>query len=210
MTLSTGIDELDRRLDGGLRPGSVVAVLAPPETQWGPLIAAGLDLRPTTYFSTVRTTDAVHETVAKTVNDPDLRLLERVEGADVPDRVAAELPEVPDGSDVVLDATDPVEAAVGRDAYLGMLNDLSGWAHDTDGLAVLTGFKSEEPHENRKYTLAVADVVFDLSVVRHVREAELEYRLTVPKATGHTLTEGERMLDIDLGRDVYVDVSRSI
>lgn len=210
MPLSTGIDELDRRLDGGLRPGSVVAVRAPPETQWGPLIAAGLDLRPTTYFTTVRTTEAVRQAVAKTVNDPDLRRVERVSGADLRTRLAAEIEDLAPGSDLVVDAVDPVEEAVDRQNYIELLNDLSSWTVESEGLAVLTCFETDDEPALRKYTLAAADVVFDLSVVRHVREATLEYRLTVPKASGHALTEGERMLDIDLGRDVYVDVSRSI
>lgn len=210
MPLSTGIDELDRRLDGGLIPGSVVAVTAPPETQFGPLLAAGLDLRPTTYFTTVRTPEAVRESVGRVTTNPDLRTVEHLDGASGAAQIVAELDDLSGDADIVVDVMDPIESATGQPEYVEFLNAVSTWATETDGLAVLHCLDTDTDPENRKFTLSVADAVFELSVVRHDREAALEYRLAVPKASGITLTEGERMLDIDLGRDVYVDVSRSI
>ncbi|MFC7027485.1 hypothetical protein ACFQH8_08195 [Halomicroarcula sp. GCM10025710] len=70
MRLSTGIDTIDRTLGGGLQPGSIVALLAPPEAQSLPVLCAHTGLRPTHYFTTLRTVDSVQRQLAQQDLDP--------------------------------------------------------------------------------------------------------------------------------------------
>jgi hypothetical protein len=78
MTHSTGIDPLDRKLGGGIHPGSIVAIVTPPEAQAEPLLCASIDHRPTQYFTTVRTEDGVGRQLDRLSDDPQLERLEHV------------------------------------------------------------------------------------------------------------------------------------
>jgi len=151
-------------------------VTAPPETQFGPLLAAGLDLRPTTYFTTVRTPETVRESVARVTTDPDLRGIEHLGGDSGAARIVDSLDDLTGEADIVVDVMDPIEGATGQSEYVDFLNAVSRWCSETGGLAVLHCLDTGSDPDNRKFTL----------------------------------TERERMLDIDLGRDVYVDVSRKL
>ena len=78
MTLSTGIRAVDRTFGGGIPAGSLVVLTSPPEAQVGPLLNAGVHVRPTLYFTTIRTETAVRDELDRLLADPKLELLRNV------------------------------------------------------------------------------------------------------------------------------------
>ena len=106
---------------------------APPETQFGPLLAAGLDLRPTTYFTTVRTPETVRESVARVTTDPDLRGIEHLGGDSGAARIVDSLDDLTGEADIVVDVMDPIEGATGQSEYVDFLNAVSRWCSETGG-----------------------------------------------------------------------------
>ena len=216
MNLSTGIRELDRIFsavghdDEGLPAGSVVVVQAPPAAQVDSLLAAGIDRRPTHYFTTVKSEATVRETFERVADDPQVDCVEDVDGSDGLDRIEAELAGLDREEDVIVDVVDVVEAEASTVEYLAFLETLADRLRETDSIALLRGIDDDATPDNRRYTLDAADFVWNIEPVAATGSKKLEYFLSIPKARGVDLDEQDRLLKIDVGRDFYVDKSRNI
>lgn len=157
--ISTGVSELDGRLGGGVPPGSLVALTAPPDSQSELLLyqfAATNDAR---YLSTFRPADEIESVIE-----------ERFPGAAIPvERVLDEsLLENPgaqfdglDGHAVVVDTATELERA-GREQYRRVLDVLKRRLRATDSVALLHCLDVEPSPMRRGLTLGRADVVWRL------------------------------------------------
>lgn len=203
--LSTGIDALDRRLDGGPRPGSLIALTAPPASQSGPLFHALMRERPTLYATTFRTEAAVRDEFSHLMDVNSDIHVEHV-GIQKPIRgLHRALEEIDDCRNVIVDAANPLEK--GREEqYVDFLNGLKSYLLESGGLAMLHCTESESRPPLRDVTLTIADVVWQLDVV--VQNNSVENQLTVPKfRTRETVDD---VIKLDLGRNATVDTSRGL
>lgn len=204
--LSTGIDALDRRLDGGPRPGSLIALTAPPASQSGPLFHALMRERPTLYATTFRTEAAVRDEFDYLFDlDSDI-VVEHV-GIQKPVKGVHEALQAVDDRprNVIIDTTNPLENAR-REQYVDFLNGLKGYLLDSGGLAMLHCTESDPSPALRDVTLTVADVVWQLDVV--IQNNSVENQLTVPKFRTREVVDD--VIKLDLGRNATVDTSRGL
>lgn len=202
--LPTGIDVLDRRIDGGLPAGSVVAFATPPASQGELLLYQLTAARPTLYLTTDRTEEAVSDAIDRTrapTGDPAIRFVT----GDAPLENARRLYKQTSGAiNVVVDPVDPLED-VERPRYQNFVNDLQNHMRNTGGLAVLHCLKGTGT-DLRALTQHMADVVLDLH--QEIDGTEVETRLAVPKFRGgRALTE---TVKLELAEQVEIDTSRDI
>ncbi|QLH75814.1 AAA family ATPase [Halosimplex rubrum] len=150
-----------RRADlSGLAPGSVAVVEADPASQSEQLLYGLTADRGTLYVSTERGERAVRDALDATavpVGSPTVRYLTDDAVAET-ERLVGELP---NGSNVVVDATAALERA-DRDTYREFLNDLKARMLETNSVAVLHCLRRPDTPENRATTEHVADAVFDV------------------------------------------------
>jgi KaiC/GvpD/RAD55 family RecA-like ATPase len=204
--LETGVEILDRRLDGGIPPGSVVAVHAPPASQTELLLYELTAARGSLYLTTERGEDAVRDTLEATgasVGDPTIRNIPTEDRLDQANRLFRALPQ---GANLIVDTLDPLERT-DPDGYRTFLNELRAHMGETDSVAFLHCLKSDAgTPENRATTLHMADVVFDLE--QSVRGTDLDIRLTVPKFRGGSALM--ETIKLELSDRVAIDTSRDI
>lgn len=159
--LSTGLDGLDRALDGGFPAGSLVALTAPPDSQSELLcyeFAAANDAR---YLSTFRPADEVREVLGATLPDAGVSV-EQTHASDLLESPAATLEELDlDGSAVVIDTATELEQA-GRDQYRRALDVCKRRLRATDSVAFLHCLDVEPTPMRRGLTLGRADVTLRL------------------------------------------------
>ena len=203
--LPLGIGPLDRRLDGGLPAGSVVAYCAPPASQSELLLYELTAMRETLYLTTDRSEDAVADalrTATCPTGDPEIRFVP----GDAPlENARRMIRGVGEGTNVIVDAGDALERT-DRGRYERFLNELGNHVQNTAGLAFLHCLRSGSEPDNRTATEHMADVVFDLRQERH--GTEVETRLGVPKFRGgRALSE---TVKLELEERVRVDTSRDI
>lgn len=177
--LSTGIEALDAQLGGGLPPGSVVALTAPPQTNSEQLLYELTSQRETLYVTTLRSKEAVQNVLeaypgggSPVVAEAD-RNIDFVELVDVIRRAHA-------GANLVVDTVDPLERA-DRNGYWRFLTDLKTHVDAIDGVVMLHGhaLPDGDPPAGRDLTLGMADVTFELH--REVEADGVEHRLIVTK-----------------------------
>lgn len=202
--LSTGIDVLDRRLDGGLPVGSVVAYTAPPASQSELLLFELTRPRDTLYLSTKRTEQAVKDAFERTrapTGSPRVRYV----AGDAPlENARRYFRDVEGQSNLVIDPVDVLETQ-DESRFRNFLNDLQNHMHNIEGLAVLHCLKGTPP-PLRDTTLHMADVVFDLQM--DVEGTDVETQLVVPKFRGgRALSDA---IKLQLEDQVRVDTSRDI
>ena len=204
-SLPTGIDVLDQRLGGGVPPGSVVALCAPPASQAELLLAEFMGPRETLYLTLDRTERAVTDGLRRTTTetgDPDVRA---VPDENRVDHVLERLGDRPRDSTVIVDHHTVIETEE-RDRVSEFVTRLRRHLTDTGGVAVLYCLDGDPVPERRATTLHSADVVFRLTV--DVVGATVDTRLAVPKVRGgRALTE---TLKLQLTDRVTVDTSRDI
>jgi KaiC/GvpD/RAD55 family RecA-like ATPase len=203
--LSTGIGVLDRKLDGGLPAGSVVAFSAPPASQGELLLYELTAARPTLYVSTDRAEEAVRDGLRATqsrTGDPTIR---RVPG-DAPLQHAQRLVSMlPEQSNLIIDPVNILESA-GESAYRTFMNEVQNHMRNTESIAVLHCLDGRHVPPARDLTEHMADVVFDLQT--SVKGDTIENRLAVLKFRG-----GRALGDtikLELGERVRIDTSRDI
>ncbi|WP_247000305.1 RAD55 family ATPase [Halosolutus gelatinilyticus] len=203
--LETGIDVLDRKLDGGLPPGSIVAYAADAASQSELLLYELTAARGTLYLSTERSDEAVRhaiETSPSAVGSPTIRRVT----SDTPLEESTRLINaLPDGANLIIDTMDVLERTEAGD-YMAFLNDLKRQMLETNSIAVLHCLKGEPIPPNRTRTEHAADAVFDLRT--ELSGTEIENHLSVPKFRGGD--QPTETIKLELVEEVAIDTSRDI
>jgi len=202
---STGVTPIDRKIGGGIPPGTLLALFADPASQSELFLHEFAAHQDTLYLSAERGATAVTSTLREGRRDcEDVAVVALDSDAPVVDAVQ-QVERLPDGAVVVVDPVEPLERADPGQfrAFLGTLQSkLAG----TDGVAVLHGLKHDDTPEQRHRTAYAADLVFDL--VTDADGDTVENHLLVPKFRGdRALTDSIR---VELTDRIAVDTSRDI
>jgi len=203
--LQTGIDVLDRKLNGGVPAGSIVALTASPASQAELLLYELTAARGTLYLTTHRSDQAVRDAIGATnaeVGSPTVRDVGGSEPLDEANRLIRALPE---GANLIIDPVDTLERREPA-RYRNFLNELQTHMVNTGSIAVLHCLDGPNPPKNRDSTEHMADLVFDLDT--RVEGTDMVNRLAVPKFRGgRALTE---TIKLELAEKVAIDTSRDI
>ena len=188
--LRTGIDVLDRKLDGGIPPGSIVALVAQPASQAELFLYELTATRDTLYISVDRT------------GDPSVRDV----GGEAPlDDAAKLISTLPHDSNLIIDPVDVLERQE-PSRYRNFLNGLQNQIANTGSLAVLHCLDGNTVPALRDTTEHMTDIVFQLDTT--VKGDRIENHLAVPKFRG-----GQALSDViklELSDEVDIDTSRDI
>ncbi len=177
--LPTGITPLDRRLGGGLAPGSLAVVTAEPASQSEHLCYRAAVPRGTLYLSTERTEANVTHAIESAGVDAGTPTIRHVGGPDALEEAATLIGNLPEATTLIIDPIDVLERH-DRAAYVSVLNALKTRLVDTGSLALLHCYRDPRP-ENRSATLHAADAVFDLQTSASEPDAAVDRFLSVPK-----------------------------
>ena len=203
--LETGIDVLDRKLDGGLPPGSTVAFTASPASQSELLLYELTAARGTLYLATERSDEVVRHSIEASgarVGSPTVRQVDDENPIEEARRLVGALP---DGANLIVDTMDVIERS-DEVEYRQFLNELKTQMLETGSIAVLHCLKTDATPMNRSTTLHMVDAVFNLET--NIGAAELENYLTIPKfRSGGAPTE---RIKLELAEQVTIDTSRDI
>jgi KaiC/GvpD/RAD55 family RecA-like ATPase len=203
--LRTGINVLDRKLNGGIPFGSIVALTAQPASQAELFLYELTATRGTLYISLDRNGDSVSNSIdaAKTkTGDPTVR---DVTGDAPLDNAAKLVSALPENSNLIIDPADVLERQEPA-RYRNFLNELQNHIYNTESLAILHCLDGHDVPQLRDTTEHMADIVFKLETA--VKGDRIENRLAVPKFRG-----GQALSDIiklELADEVDIDTSRDI
>lgn len=198
---ATGIDILDRRLDGGIPGGSVVALTASPASQAELFLRTFTTMGATTYLSTRRSGAAVRRS---TVDGGDVNVYE-VERNAPTDHANRILRSHAADRNLVVDPVDPLERD-GDARFASFLDALERHVTNTNRIGFLYGLDGRAVSPQRDLTEYTADIVFRLSL--EVQGDAIEARLAVPKFRGgHALDD---VIKLELTDEISIDTSRDI
>lgn len=203
--LRTGVDELDRQLQGGIPEGSIVALVADPASQAELFLYELTATRGTLYLSMDRTSESVADAISRAptrTGDPTVRDV----GGDAPlDNATKLVSALPESSNLIVDPTDVLERQEGP-RYRNFLNKLQNHIYNTNSVAVLHCLDGQNVPGLRDTTEHMADVIFDMET--QVNGDRIENRLAVPKFRGgRALSE---IIKLELAESVSIDTSRDI
>ena len=203
--LETGIDVLDRMLDGGLPPGCVVAYTANLASQSELLLYELTAARGTLYLSTKRSDEAVRTAIESSMVQVGSPTVRRVADDNPLEEASRLVSALPDGANLIVDTMDVLERAEAT-AYVDFLNDLKAHMLQTGSIAILHCPKGRDTPENRGTTEHMADAVFDLRTT--LDGNEIENYLSIPKYRhGGAPVE---TIKLQLSERVEIDTSRDI
>lgn len=202
---STGLPFLDRRIDGGLTVGSLLALTAPPHSQSELLLRQFLLERRTLYISLTRPAPEVEAwATTESILAPELTVIAPKPQALLESLAPIEEELIPECF-VIIDRVNELEMA-DRDGYLSFLDQLKAALHEAESVGVLHCSQRAPGPPRRGLTLDRVDQVWQLELLSLSRE--IKNRLLVTKSrTGRALQEP---IDILLTDRVQVDTSRRI
>jgi len=204
--LRTGIDVLDRKLDGGLPAGSMVTLAADPASQAELLLYELTSTRGTLWLSLDRTAEAVSDSIESTpaqTGDPTIRHISGEAPLDNAGKLVSALPET---SNLIVDPLDVLESQEPPSRFRSFMNDLQNHIINTNSLAILHCLNGRSVPPLRDTTEHFADVVFELET--GISGDELENRLSIPKFRGGRAPTD--VIKLDLVEEVSIDTSRDI
>ena len=204
--LRTGIDVLDRKLDGGIPAGSMVALTAHPASQAELFLYELTATRGTLWLSLDRTAEAVTVSMENTpaeTGDPTVRHISGEAPLDNAGKLISALPET---SNLIVDPLDVLESQEPPSRFRSFMNDLQNHIFNTDSLAILHCLDGRSVPPLRDTTEHFADVVFDLQT--DATGDEVENQLAIPKFRGGRAPSD--IIKLDLVEEVSIDTSRDI
>jgi hypothetical protein len=204
--LETGIEVLDRKLEGGIPAGSIVVLSARPASQAELFLYELTATRGTLWLSLNRTSEAVTESIATTpteTGDPTVRHITGEAPLDNAGKLVSALPET---SNLIVDPVDVLESQEPPSRFRSFMNDLQNHIFNTNSLAILHCLDGRSVPSLRDTTEHFADVVFHLET--DLDGDEVENRLSVPKFRGGRAPV--ETIKLDLVETVDVDTTRDI
>ena len=205
--LSTGIDVLDRQLDGGIPTGSIVLFSDDPASQSELLLYEVTAVRMTLYLTTIRSDQAVEDALERTrrytnVGEPTIRDI----GVEAPlDQANKLMGTLASESTLIIDSLDPLERQ-DPSRYRYFLNQLQTQMRNTQSIAILHAMDGRSVPVLRDVTEHMADVVFELHT--EIQGTEIVNRLSVPKFRGGRALD--ETIKLKLSSGVSIDTSRDI
>ncbi|EMA45094.1 RAD55 family ATPase [Halococcus saccharolyticus] len=203
--LPTGIDLLDQRLGGGIPPGSIVALTAPPASQAELLLYEFMAPRETMYLTLDRTELAVADALRRTAIDTGDPTIQYVAEDSRVDHAIELFHDLPERSTLIVDPHTVLERKE-RSRFREFMTQLHLHVIDTESIAVLHCLDGRSVPALRDTTAHMADVILRLTAT--TAGTAVETRLAVPKFRGgRALTE---TLKLRLTDRVEIDTSRDI
>lgn len=197
--LSTGIGPLDVAFQGGLPPGSVVALTADPNSQSELLLHELAATRGTLYLSTSRSEAVVRSSLDASNAAVGNVTVRRLDDERPFEHARTLIEEIPPKANLVVDPANDLERR-DQSAYDEFLNALVERMRESSGLAVLHCLEESPEPKNRPQTEHFADVVLEFE--SGVSEGAMTQRLTVPKSRRSRAPEAP--VEIDLTEDLAV------
>lgn len=204
--LRTGIDVLDRKLDGGLPAGSIVVLTAHPASQAELFLYELTATRGTLWLSLDRTSEAVTDSIQNTPTETGDPTVRHISGEAPLDNAGKLISALPETSNLIVDPLDVLESQEPPSRFRSFMNDLQNHIFNTDSLAILHCLDGRSVPPLRDTTEHFADVVFDLHT--DPRGDEVENRLAIPKFRGGKAPTDT--IKLDLVEEVSIDTSRDI
>lgn len=204
--LRTGIDVLDRKLDGGIPAGSIVVLSASPSSQAELFLYELTATRGTLWLSLNRTAEAVQDSIQNTpteTGDPTVRHISGEAPLDNAGKLVSALPET---SNLIVDPVDVLESQEPPSRFRSFMNDLQNHIFNTNSLAVMHSLNGRSVPPLRDTTEHFADVVFSLET--KVTGDEVENKLSIPKFRGGSAPSDT--IKLNLVEEVSIDTSRDI
>ena len=202
--METGVDVVDDYLGGGIPAGSLVAVVAPPQTQSELLLYRITAQRQTLYLSTLRNETSVKRAFNRQTIDVGNPMVAYAEPDTPFDEIGDVVGRANTETNIIVDTANTLERRDHVD-YQSFLNKLHTYVQRTGSLGLLH-CHGTDPTGGRTVTLGMADIVFELR--RDVTSSEIETALLVSKFRGGSaLTEP---IKLELTDDVTVDTSRDL
>ncbi|WP_138005994.1 RAD55 family ATPase [Halalkalirubrum salinum] len=203
--LSTGISTLDRQLGGGIPSGSTLVLSATPASQSELFLYELIRARPTLYLTTLRSEDAVRDSINRAAIPPNDPKIAEIDGDAPLDQAIQLISTLPEESTLVIDPLDPLEATDPA-RYRRFLNQLGTHLQNTDSVAVLHALSGRHTEATRDVTEYMSDIIFDLRT--EIRGSEIVNKLAVPKFRGASALE--ETIKLKLTESVQIDTSRDI
>jgi len=204
--LRTGIDVLDRKLDGGIPAGSIVVLSAQPASQAELFLYELTATRGTLWLSLDRTAESVIASIEQTpanTGDPTVRHISGEAPLDNAGKLVSALPET---SNLIVDPLDVLEAQEPHSRFRAFMNDLQNHIVNTGSLAIVHCLDGRDVPPLRDTTEHFADVVFQLDTTTN--GDEVENRLAIPKFRGGRAPND--IIKLNLVEEVSIDTSRDI
>ncbi|MDS0222989.1 transcriptional regulator [Haloarcula sp. S1AR25-5A] len=204
--LRTGIDVLDRKLDGGIPAGSIVVLSAQPASQAELFLYELTATRGTLWLSLDRTAESVIASIEQTpanTGDPTVRHISGEAPLDNAGKLVSALPET---SNLIVDPLDVLEAQEPHSRFRAFMNDLQNHIVNTGSLAIVHCLDGRDVPPLRDTTEHFADVVFQLDTTTN--GDEVENRLAIPKFRGGRAPTD--VIKLNLVEEVSIDTSRDI
>ncbi|MGB9931857.1 RAD55 family ATPase [Haloarcula amylolytica] len=204
--LRTGIDVLDRKLDGGIPAGSIVVLSAQPASQAELFLYELTATRGTLWLSLDRTAESVIASIEQTpanTGDPTVRHISGEAPLDNAGKLVSALPET---SNLIVDPLDVLEAQEPHSRFRAFMNDLQNHIVNTGSLAIVHCLDGRDVPPLRDTTEHFADVVFQLDTTTN--GDEVENRLAIPKFRGGRAPTD--IIKLNLVEEVSIDTSRDI
>lgn len=202
--LQTGIEILDRKLDGGIPPGQIIALSADAASQSDVFLYEITRARPTLYVTTMRSEAAVQDALAKAGANHDEVVVWRTDGEDPVSDLATLFEHIPERGNLIIDPVLVLEQTGPR--YWALLDELKTQVVARDSLALLHCLEETDGSRERNVTEYMADVVFQLTTTR--QGESIENQLSVPKFRGGTPLED--IVKLTMTNRVDVDISRNL
>jgi KaiC/GvpD/RAD55 family RecA-like ATPase len=204
--LGIGIRDLDRRLNGGIPPGSIVAFFSEPACQTELLLYRLTATRGTLYLSFDRSETAVEDSIERSpVSDSNATVRHIPDEAPL-NNAGKLISALPESSNIILDPVNVLEASGSPSRYRNFMNDLQNHIVNTDSLAVLHCFIEDERPALRSTTEHFADVV--LRVETEVDGLDVEHKLAVLKFRGGRALS--KAIKLEIEDEIVPDMSRDI
>lgn len=204
--LRTGIDVLDRKLDGGIPAGSMVTLSAPPSSQAELFLYELTATRGTLWLSLNRTAEAVTDSVEATPTETGDPTIRHITGEAPLDNASKLISALPETSNLIVDPLDVLESQEPPSRFRSFMNDLQNHIFNTNSLAILHCLEGRNVPPLRDTTEHFADVIFHLET--DVSGDEVENRLAIPKFRGGRAPSDT--IKLDLVEEVSIDTSRDI
>ncbi|GGN92559.1 MULTISPECIES: RAD55 family ATPase [Haloarcula] len=202
--LRTGIDVLDRKLNGGVPPGSLALLSADPASQSEQFLYELTTPRRTVYVTTARSQRAIRvamENAGGTLDTTDVYAI----GERPLKETYQVIRDSPAQSTIVVDTVDMLETGNTQE-FLHFLNDVRDELSEKGSFAVMHGLDGRQVPVQRDVTEYLADIIFELST--EVRGESIENRLIVPKFRGGA--PFDETVKLELTQEVAIDTSRDI